>query len=155
MYASFSSEVKPARQRLVSDPEIRVGDRERERTVDRLGQALSQGYLSMEDYDTRLQDAVQADTVGKLDQVLVDLPIHRIVRADPRRQGRRVAAARTGLRIHLAAYLAMCLIVLTVWLAVALTAGAWYFWPVWPILGAGIGLMSHAVPVSQCTRRRA
>jgi hypothetical protein len=50
-------------------------------------------------------------------------------------------------RIHLGAYLAMVVIVLTVWLAVGLTAGAWYFWPIWPILGAGIGLASHAIPV--------
>jgi hypothetical protein len=41
----------------------------------------------------------------------------------------------------------MVVIVLTVWLAVGLTAGAWYFWPIWPILGAGIGLVSHAIPV--------
>ena len=41
----------------------------------------------------------------------------------------------------------MVVIVLTVWLAVGLTAGAWYFWPIWPILGAGIGVISHAIPV--------
>jgi hypothetical protein len=34
-----------------------------------------------------------------------------------------------------------------VWLAVGLTAGAWYFWPVWPILGAGIGVLGHALPI--------
>ncbi len=37
--------------------------------------------------------------------------------------------------------------VLTVWLAVGLTAGAWYFWPIWPILGAGIGVLAHALPM--------
>ena len=41
----------------------------------------------------------------------------------------------------------MVVIVLAVWLAVGLTAGAWYFWPIWPILGAGIGLIGHAVPI--------
>ena len=51
------------------------------------------------------------------------------------------------MRIHLAAYLAMVAIVLTVWLAVGLTAGAWYFWPIWPILGAGIGVIGHALPI--------
>jgi hypothetical protein len=50
-------------------------------------------------------------------------------------------------RIHLGAYLAMVVIVLTVWLAVGLTAGAWYFWPIWPILGAGIGVVGHALPI--------
>jgi hypothetical protein len=52
-----------------------------------------------------------------------------------------------SVRIHLAAYLTMVVIVLTVWLAVALTAGAWYFWPIWPILGAGIGVLGHAIPI--------
>ena len=61
-------------------------------------------------------------------------------------QARR-AAARRGVQIHLAGYLAMVVIVLTVWLAVGLTAGAWYFWPVWPILGAGIGVLGHALPI--------
>ena len=94
-----------------------------------------------------------ADSAGTLDRLLADLPIARIDRRDPRRQARRVAAARIGVKIHLAAYVAMCLIVLTVWLAVGLAAGAWYFWPVWPILGAGIGLVSHAVPIRQYAHR--
>jgi hypothetical protein len=50
-------------------------------------------------------------------------------------------------RWHLAGYLTMVVIVLTVWLAVGLTAGAWYFWPIWPILGAGIGVLGHALPM--------
>ena len=56
------------------------------------------------------------------------------------------------MRLHLAAYLAMVVIVLTVWLAVALSAGAWYFWPIWPILGAGIGVVGHAVPIRLAMR---
>jgi len=34
-----------------------------------------------------------------------------------------------------------------VWAAVAATTGASYFWPIWPILGAAIGLVSHALAV--------
>jgi hypothetical protein len=30
--------------------------------------------------------------------------------------------------------------------------GAWDFWPVWPMLGAGIGVVAHAVPVRLATR---
>lgn len=68
-------------------------------------------------------------------------------RSDPRRRAARDAAVRLSVRLHLAAYLTMTVVVLTVWLAVALSAGVWYFWPVWPILGAGIGVLGHAVPV--------
>jgi 2TM domain-containing protein len=52
-----------------------------------------------------------------------------------------------GVRIHLAAYLAASLLMIGIWLAVAVSVGAWYFWPVWPILGMGTGVLSHAVPV--------
>jgi hypothetical protein len=57
-----------------------------------------------------------------------------------------------SVRLHLAGYLTMVVIVLTVWLAVALSAGAWYFWPIWPILGAGIGVLGHAIPIKLAMR---
>ena len=41
-----------------------------------------------------------------------------------------------------------------IWLALAIAVGAWYFWPVWPILGGGLGVFSHAIPVRSCTRGR-
>jgi hypothetical protein len=140
-------------------PSIRAGDRERERTADQLGQALAQGYLAMGEYETRLQAAFSANTTTDLRQLVADLPLAQLQRHDPRRREARRRAARRGVQFHLAGYLAMVVIVLTVWLAVGLTAGAWYFWPVWPILGAGIGLVGHAVPIramstGQCGRRQ-
>ncbi len=125
----------------------RAGDRDRERTANQLGQALSQGYLAMDEYEHRLQATFAAHTAGELSQLLADLPLAQLRRNDPQRRAARRRAARLGVRIHLGAYLAMIVIVLTVWLAVGLTAGAWYFWPIWPILGAGIGVVSHAIPV--------
>ena len=125
---------------------VRAGDRDRERTANQLGQALAQGYLAMDEYEVRLQATFAAHTTVELRQLVADLPLSRLRRTDPQRQAARRRAARMGVRIHLGAYLAMVVIVLTVWLAVGLTAGAWYFWPIWPILGAGIGLASHAIP---------
>ena len=126
---------------------VRAGDRERERTASQLGQALAQGYLALDEYDTRLQATFAAHTTTELHQLVADLPIDRIRRNDPRRQEARRRAARRGVQIHLAGYLAMVVIVLTVWLAVGIGAGAWYFWPIWPILGAGIGVVGHALPI--------
>jgi hypothetical protein len=125
----------------------RAGDLDRQRTARRLGQALAQGYLQLDEYDQRVQQAFQTQTTDELKQLVADLPIERIRRADPRRRAARVAAARLGVRIHALAYLAMAIVVLAAWAAVALTTGAAYFWPVWPILGAGIGLVSHALAV--------
>lgn len=129
------------------DTSVRAGDRDRERTANLLGQALSQGYLAMDEYETRLQATFAAHTTIELRQLSADLPLAQLRRNDPKRQAARRRAARLGVRIHLGAYLAMVVIVLTVWLTVGLTAGAWYFWPIWPILGAGIGVVSHAIPV--------
>ncbi|MEE2852513.1 MAG: DUF1707 domain-containing protein [Actinomycetota bacterium] len=122
-----------------------AGTRDREKTADLLGQALAQGYLQVDEYDQRLQSAFQTHTTEALRELTAGLPVDRIRRQDPRRRAARIAAARRGVRAHLYAYLAMCAIVLTVWAAVALTTDATYFWPIWPILGAGIGLVSHAL----------
>lgn len=131
-----------------------AGTRDREKTADLLGQALAQGYLPIDEYDRRLQTVFQTQTAPELRELLAGLPLDRIRRHDPRRRAARLAAARRGMRAHLVAYLAMCAIVLTVWAAVALTTNATYFWPIWPILGAGIGLVSHAVSIPRGKQSR-
>ena len=136
------------------DPQIRVGDREREKVITRLGQAFTQGYLSMPEYEIRLSQALEAQTAGALNQLLNDLPVRRIARGDPRRRAARAAAARRSVQIHLSAYLTASLLMIAVWLALTLAGGACYFWPVWPILGGGIGVASHAAAVRTCARRR-
>ncbi len=134
---------------------VRAGDAERERTATHLGEAFTQGYLSIAEYESRLQQAFAADTGGALKQLTADLPVARISRHSPRRRAVRVAAARRGVRIHLLSYLAVSLLMLGIWLAVGVGVGAWYFWPVWPILGGAIGVISHAIPVREWARRGA
>jgi hypothetical protein len=126
---------------------VRAGDHDREETANQLGQALTQGYLAMDEYETRLQAAFASDTTAELRHLVADLPLAQLRRNDPRRREARRRAARRGVQIHLAGYLAMVVIVLSVWLAVGIGAGAWYFWPIWPILGAGIGVIGHALPI--------
>ena len=132
---------------------IRAGDRDRARTASHLGQALAQGYLDMAEYERRVQTAFAPNSTADLRQLLADLPLAHLRRSDPRRRAARQRAARMSVRLHLAGYLTMVVIVLTVWLAVALSAGAWYFWPIWPILGAGIGVLGHAIPVRLAVRQ--
>jgi len=134
---------------------VRVGDSERERTATQLGEAFTQGYLAIAEYESRLRQAFAADTGAALKQLTSDLPVARISRHSPRRRAARVAAARRGVRIHLFSYLAMSLLVIGIWLAVGVGVGAWYFWPVWPILGGAIGVASHAIPVREWARRGA
>lgn len=132
------------------DPAMRIGDPERERTAARLGQALAQGYLSMEEYETRVGRAFEAQTAGALKHLVDDLPVARISRQDPSRRAALRAAARRGVRIHLGVYLAVSVLMIGIWLATAVSVGEWYFWPIWPMLGWGIGVASHAIPVGAC-----
>lgn len=131
----------------------RAGDRDREATADLLGQALAQGYLDLDEFDARLRQVYDAHTTPDLRQLTADLPAAELRRNDPRRAAARRAAVRRGVALHVAGYLAMVVIVLTVWLAVGLGTGSWYFWPIWPILGAGIGLASHVLPVRRALAR--
>src|SRR5688500_7948402 len=106
---------------------VRAGDRERETTANHLGSALAQGYLDMAEYESRLQAALAAHTTAELHALVADLPLAQLRRNDPRRREARRAATRRSVHFHLTGYLAMVVIVLTVWLAVGLSAGAWYF----------------------------
>jgi hypothetical protein len=47
--------------------------------------------------------------------------------------------AKRAFRFHLALYLLVNLFLIVIW---ALT-GHGYFWPIWPILGWGIGIVFH------------
>lgn len=127
--------------------DIRAGDRERERTATDLGQGLAQGYLPMAEYEDRLGRAFAARSAAELDDLVADLPVGRLRQNDPRRRAAQIRAARLSVRIHVAAYLAGALLMLGIWLAVGLGGGGWYFWPVWPIMGWGIGVVSHAIPI--------
>lgn len=125
----------------------RAGDHEREKTANDLGQALAQGYLTMPEYEDRLHIAFQAQTTGELRALLADLPVARLRRNDPRRREAQLRAARLSVRIHAGVYLAVSVLMIGIWLAVGLGGGGWYFWPVWPIMGWGIGVASHAIPI--------
>ncbi|OBK46851.1 DUF1707 domain-containing protein [Mycobacterium sp. 1081908.1] len=127
----------------------RAGDRDRQRTATNLGQALAQGYLELDEYDRRLQTAFQTQTTGELKQLVADLPLDRIRRADPRRRAAAARKARASVRIHLAAFLVTTTVVLTVWAATGVT----YFWPIWPILGTAVGFVSHALAVRPITKK--
>lgn len=56
-------------------------------------------------------------------------------------------AFRTTVRRALAVHAAIALVIAVALIAIWLLSSHRYFWPIWPILGAGIGLASHAIPV--------
>ena len=53
---------------------MRASDADRDRAVELLGVAYSEGRLSKDEYDGRLEDALSARTYADLDQIVADLP---------------------------------------------------------------------------------
>ena len=64
-------------------PEMRIGDRERRATDDRLRAALDDGVLTVVEYDERVQQCWAARTQRELDTLVVDLPASSAVSPAP------------------------------------------------------------------------
>lgn len=60
---------------------------------------------------------------------------------EQRQKAIRRIRAKQAFRVHLTVYLAVNALLVIVWAIT--TAG--YFWPVWPMLGWGIGVAAHAM----------
>jgi hypothetical protein len=139
-------DLEPQGERRAS---LRASDADRDRVVEALGQHHVEGRLTAEELSERTDRAYAAKTLGDLDGLTVDLPeLRRPARqrapvgprpADPDR-----ARARAAFHRHLYSYLWINGLLVVIW---ALTNFGGYFWPVWGMLGWGIGLATHAFSV--------
>ena len=112
------------------EPTHRASDAEREHHAELLREHAAQGRLTVDELDERLDRVYAARTLGELTPVVADLPA-----LSPRERPARRRARTT--RPEVVAYLAVNLMLITIWAA----TGAGYFWPIWPLLGWGVGLM--------------
>lgn len=62
---------------------MRAADADRDRVVEFLNTAYSEGRLSKDEFDGRLESALSARTYGDLDQIVADLPATRPVPVAP------------------------------------------------------------------------
>lgn len=126
-----------------------------------LREHYSAGRLSDEELDTRTEGAYGARTVGELEALTLDLPSAEVALPAPARSPAREReltsfgrGLRLSVRIHLIVYLLVNVMLIGIWAA----SGAGYFWPIWPIMGWGIGVGAHAAPLlagaGTRTRRR-
>jgi len=121
---------------------VRASDAEREQAVTALREHTAAGRLTVEELAQRLQAAFAARTRKDLHDLFGDLPLG--IGAD--RPHRDHAKARAH-KAHVRAYLLFCVSMVALW---AVT-GLGYFWPIWPIMGWGIGVVSHT---AACWPRR-
>ena len=117
---------------------LRASDADRERVAALLRDHYGEGRLSDEDLSERVEAAYAARTMSELAVLKADLP------GPPRpARRRRRSALETSVRIHLTVFLVVNVMLVAIWAA----AGGGYFWPIWSILGWGIGVGCHAAPL--------
>jgi hypothetical protein len=128
-----------ATTRIKAD-DVRASDAEREEIITALRTHAGDGRLDVEELDQRIEAAYAAKTRRELVALTNDLP--RAPRA-PRDERREFVE-------HLRAYLSVMALLVLIWAF----AGMGYFWPIWPILGWGLGVVSHANVLRRPTARR-
>ena len=123
-------DMTPPAPAIPAIPAIRASNAEREHHVELLREHAAQGRLSVDELSDRLDRAYAAQTRGELAVIVADLPTPEPRPSPPRSRGMHV-------RSNLVAYLAVNVMLVAIWAA----TGADYFWPIWPILGWGLGLI--------------
>lgn len=129
------------------EPHLRAADSDRAAVAEALGQHMSEGRLTVAEFDERLGRVYAAKTYGELDELTADLP--QLARPSPVPVAEAAPAAACGptggcgagqwaggwdQSQSWRAWLTTSLIVLTVWAVTSLAS--WqlvYFWPVWVI----------------------
>lgn len=128
---------------------IRASDEDRERVGGLLREHFSVGRLTDDELSDRLGAAYDARTRQELEDLLLDLPDAGQGLPDgakapaDRVLTRGGRALRLSVRIHSAVFVLVNTLLVAIWLL----AGGGYFWPIWPMLGWGLGLAVHWTPL--------
>lgn len=124
---------------------LRAADVDRERVAALLRQHFEDGRLTLDEFQDRVAKTYSSRTFGELDELTADLPT--LARPGPKPVTRRQRATRD----HVIAYVVVNLFLVVIW---AVT-GHGYFWPIWPILGWGLGVTLDVLGVDRSHRQRA
>jgi hypothetical protein len=120
----------------VSDPErsVRASDEDRERVAQELSRQASAGRLTPDELDERLGAAYAARTESELERLTDDLP----AAPAPAARSRDVALRRARFQHRAAGAMLTVLVCVAVWAA---TSAHSSFWPIWVMLGVGVGVV--------------
>jgi class 3 adenylate cyclase len=122
----------------------RASDAERERVAKQLRDHLADGRISHDELAVRLDATYNAKTRADLDLVLRDLPVSAEQAADETRRSRREhrRRVRKGFKAHFTSWALVNGFLVGIWATTG--ANVHEFWPIWPMMGWGLGLAFHA-----------
>ena len=141
------------------DPHLRAADADRAAVATALGEHMSAGRLTLEEYDERLARAYVAKTYGELAELTADLPKASRSRTPATTQNASAPAQRgqwgSDDSHSWRAWASTAVIVLAIW-GVASLAN-WellYFWPIWVIGPWGAVLLARTITSGRDDRER-
>jgi hypothetical protein len=138
------------------DPRIRASDADRDRTAALLREHHAAGRLTAEEFHERLDKALNAKTLGEIDELLADLPVIDLyelpdasLRRRPPRRGTSLLPADDGGStprrrwpgpdgfppgtVAIAAWAAVTALMVWIWAVVAVVGGGTWF-PWWVLI---------------------
>lgn len=134
--------------------DVRASDTEREQVVDQLRRHMTDGRLSLEEFEHRADVAYRARSAAELAPLTSDLPVAtrpsgppvrpRPPRSQPSAQGAALMSI-PAFRVHLFLWLVFSAFWMVIWLGSVIATGGWVpFWPVFPIAAFGLSVGIHA-----------
>jgi hypothetical protein len=144
-------------------PHLRAADTDRAAVATVLGEHMSAGRLTLEEYDERLTRAYAARTFGELEELTADLPaastgraVEPASRTEPTPAPAACADTWHGTDPHSwRSWMSTSLIVIAIWATISLAS--WellYFWPVWVIGPWGAVLLAQTLMGGDDSGRR-
>ena len=139
----------------MTQPHLRAADADRAAVATVLGEHMSAGRLTLDEYDERLTRAYAARTFGELDELTADLPALDTPRMpEPAEQAAPTPMTRCGSDSWghdtdanaWRSWLTTALIVIGVWATISLAS--WelhYFWPAWVMGPWGAVLLAQTL----------
>ena len=127
---------------------VRVSDRDRDTTVQQLGDALSEGALDTAEHHRRVERAITATTRADLDRLTADLPASQAARdrAETARRAAKASADKRAWRDEWGYWIGGAVIMTAIWAVSAIRAGEWtFYWPIVPLGIWGAILVSYAL----------
>ena len=132
--------------RKAKNLELRASDKDRNVVTEILADAFAEGRLDPEEYQTRLDRALTLRTLGEITPLVQDV---WLVGRPTGKQAAPRSKAEKGFDIAIGAGLGSWLLVAVItniiWLATSIGGGFYYYWPIWPMLGVGIGVVAALI----------
>ncbi|MGH3260166.1 MAG: DUF1707 SHOCT-like domain-containing protein [Streptosporangiaceae bacterium] len=124
---------------MPGDSRIRASDADRDRAAALLREHHAAGRLTAEEFHDRMEQALEAKTLGELDELLADLPaidLYRLPHESMRRSppsGRQSLVPNDPTRftagtVAMGAWAAVTSALVAVWAVTAVLGGTWFPW---------------------------